>query len=85
MSDKPKEQTTEFKDFIDQMKRNYLKKSELTATKSTVLGMEKSFDNQDRSFDETYSDENTKDLKFVGEDSPNIKISAKKSQKQEKI
>ena len=78
MSDRaPREETTEFKDFINQMKSNYLKRADFTGTKSTVLGMnEKSFDNQD-----TLSEENTKDLKFVGDDSPNIKISSKKTPK----
>ena len=60
MSDRPREETTEFKDFINQMKSNYLKKAEFTGTKSTVNGMEKSFDLQD-----TFSEENTKDLKFL--------------------
>ena len=56
------------------MKTNYLKKAEFTGTKSTVNGMEKSFDIQD-----TFSEENTKDLKFISDDSPKIKISSKKS------
>ena len=50
MSDRtPREETTEFKDFINQMKSNYLKRADFTGTKSTVLGMnERSFDNQDK-------------------------------------
>jgi hypothetical protein len=60
----------EFMEAIDKMKCNYLKKTEMTGTKSTVM--------HDGSFDcrETLSDD--REIKFVNEDSPRIRIETKK-------